>query len=154
MSDTPAVFTELKLTDQIKELVNQALDRGKPLVLAYITEDGKPSITFRGTTQVYSSNQLAVWVRDAKSGLATAIEKNPNVALFYSDEILNPAVRSMITFRGRARIDNSEVARRTVYDNSHELERKRDPERGGVAIIIDLDSVTGMAPGAQFRMSR
>ena len=152
MADT--VYSELKLTDQIKSLVNGALEHGKPLVVCYVSEDGKPNLSFRGSTQVYSPTQLAIWVRNPKGGLPSAIQKNPNILLFYSDEMMNPAVRAMLTFKGRAHLDNSEAARRTVYDNSPKLERDKDPERKGAALIIDLDSVVGMAPGSQFRMAR
>ncbi len=154
MADAPAVLTELKLTGQIRDLVDKALDRGKPLLIAYVGEDGKPNLSFRGSTQVHSDTQLAIWVRAAKTGLAAAVAKNPGVVLFYSDDILNPAVRAMVTFKGRARVDESADTLRKVYDNSPELERKRDPERKGTALIIDIDSVGGMAPGAQFRMTR
>ena len=116
VADTPAVLTELKLTDQVKDLVDKALDRGKPLVIAYVAEDGKPSISFRGSTQVYISTQLAIWVRNAKSGLATAIGNNPNVLLFYSNDILNPAVRAMRRrSRGRRRDCPCRRHRRPVH---------------------------------------
>lgn len=154
MADTPAVFTELKLTGQIRELVDKALDRGRPLLITYVGEDGKPNISFRGSAQVHSDNQLAIWVRTARTGLAAAVAKNPSVVMFYSDDILNPAVRAMITFKGRAWVDNKPETLHQVYENSPVLEQKRDPERKGTALIIDLDSVSGMAPGAQFRMTR
>jgi hypothetical protein len=57
-------------------------------------------------------------------------------------------------FRGHARFDAGTVARRTVYDNAPEGERNLDKERKGRPLIIDLDSVDGMMPGAMLKMRR
>ena len=73
-------------------------------------------------------------------------------ALLYGD--LDPQARAFITFRGRARFDHDDAARRTVYDNSPEPERDRDKERKGAPLIIDLDSVDGFIPGCLLKMRR
>ncbi len=152
MSDTPVVVTDMKFTPKLREIVNGALMRGRPILVTYVTVDEKPSVSFRGTVQAWGEGDLALWTRTQTTGIAIALAKHPDVALFYADDIMNPAARAMITFKGKARVDNSEAARRTVYENSPELEQKRDPDRKGTAIIIALESVTGMAPGEQYRM--
>ena len=42
------------LTPEINNLVNNGLASGNPLLLAVVTSDGKPLLSFRGSTQVYS----------------------------------------------------------------------------------------------------
>jgi hypothetical protein len=149
---TAPVLTELKLTGALKQIVNGALMRGRPLSVAYVDAEGRPSLSFRGSTQAYSDTQLAIWVRNPHDGIVTAIARNSNVTLLYGD--LDPAGRAFITFRGRARFDDSDAVRRTVYDNAPEGERALDKERKGRPLIIDLDSVDGIMPGAMLKMRR
>ena len=77
-----------------------------------------------------------------------AIAENPRIALMYRKARLG------WQFQGRAHVDDSEKVRATVYDNSHELERQRDPDRKGVAVIVALDLVAGGPPDARVRMVR
>jgi hypothetical protein len=149
---TPSVLTELKLTDKIRQIVNGALARGRPVSLAYVDASGRPSLSFRGSTQAYGDMNLAIWVRNPHDGIVGAIAMNPNVTLLYGD--LDPQALAFITFRGRGRFDHDDAARRTVYDNSPEPERDRDKERKGAPLIIDLDSVDGFIPGCMLRMRR
>jgi hypothetical protein len=149
---TPTVLTELRLTDQIRQIVNGALARGRPVSLAYVDASGRPSLSFRGSTQAHGDMTLAIWVRNPHDGIVGAIATNPNVTLLYGD--LDPQARAFITFRGRARFDHDDAARRTVYDNSPEPERDRDKERKGAPLIIDLDSVDGFIPGCLLKMRR
>jgi hypothetical protein len=44
--------------------------------------------------------------------------------------------------------------RRKVYDDSPKIERDMDKDRNGVALIIDLDSVTGFFGGGVLNMHR
>lgn len=148
----PPALTEMKLPPDLKERINGALVGGKPVVVAYVDEDGQPSLSFRGSTQAYSDNQLAIWVRNPEGGLLKALQKNPRMTLMYRDP--GPENRAMLTFRGRARVDDSDSVRRTVYDNSPESERNADRDHKGQALIIDLDRVDGFAPGARIAMRK
>jgi len=149
---TPPVLSELKLTDQIRQIVDGALMRGRPISLAYVDAAGRPSLSFRGSTQVFDETRLAIWIRNAHDGILGAVAKNPEVALLYSD--LDPQSRAVVTFHGRARFDRNEAVARQVYDSSPEAERDRDKERKGLALIIDLDSVDGFIPGYLLKMRR
>lgn len=142
----------LKLTHSMKEAVDGALARGKPVAASYVDEQGRPHLSYRGTVQAYSDTQLALWTRDPEIGLASAVAANPAMVLLYGD--FNPQNRVFLTFRGRGRIDNDEGVRRTVFENSHPAEQERDKERKGVAVIIDLDSVEGLIDGGFVRQTR
>jgi uncharacterized pyridoxamine 5'-phosphate oxidase family protein len=149
---TPPVLTELRLTDQIKEIIDGALARRRPISLTYVDTNGRPSLSFRGSVQAYGDKQLAIWIRNPHDGILGAIAKNPEVALLYGD--LDPAARAFLTFHGRARFDSDDAVRRKVYDSSPELERDRDKDRKGAALVIDLDSVDGLIPGWMLKMRR
>jgi hypothetical protein len=54
------------------------------------------------------------------------------------------ATTPMLQFHGRARIATDEAERERVFGNAPEREQKSDPERKGVAIVIDLVKVEGV----------
>ena len=64
-SDTSPSLT---LTDEIKALVNDALAAGSSLLLAAVSADGKPVLSFRGSAQVYSDDQIGLWARNGQGG--------------------------------------------------------------------------------------
>jgi hypothetical protein len=137
----PAETAPLQLTDELKNLVNNALATRHPIMLAYVSVEGQPVLSFRGSTQAFSDTQLAIWVRNGNGGLVAAIARNPRVALMYRDEDR----KTTFQFQGRARISNDETDRRKVYEASHKVEQDHDFARLGVALIIDLDRIEGYA---------
>ena len=147
----PPVLTELKLSDEMKKAIGTAFERMKPVVISYI-ENGAPKLSYRGSTQAYSDTALAIWVRMPDGPILEAVQKNPAVALIYGD--FRTDGRDFMVFRGKARIDESEAARKQVYESSHAFEQSQDKERKGNALIIELDSVEGFFGGALLKMKR
>jgi hypothetical protein len=129
----------LKLTPEIKSLVDKALEGGNPLILAVVDTDNHPHLSYRGSTQAYSDTQLAFWLRNTGGGTIAAIERNSHVALMYRS-----AKTPMLQFKGRARIATDENERKKVFEASPEREQGMDAERKGIAVIIDLDRVEGV----------
>lgn len=129
----------LALTDELKGLVNNALAQGAPLLLAAVSPDGKPVLSFRGSVQTYSDDQLGLWARNSQGGTLDAIRANPNVVLVYRS-----ATTPVLQFHGRARVAESDQERSRVFDSAPQREQAADPERKGVAVIVDLDRVEGV----------
>lgn len=150
MSDGPAVLTELHLTDEMQEAVNSAFGMRRPMVIAYVDPDGSPRLSYRGSTQVFSPTQLAIWVRNPEGGILDSIAKNPAVSLLFG--YFEADDRGFMIFRGRARAESSDAVRDRVYGNAHEFEQSQDPDRKGVAVVIDLESVDGFFGGARLQM--
>jgi hypothetical protein len=140
----------VQITPEMREAVNGALAAGNPVIVAYVDESGQPQLSFRGSTQVYSDDQLAIWVRNPEGGLQRALARNPRLTLLYR----NPQTRMMLNFQGRGHFDSSDAVRATVYENSPQPEQNADRERKGLALIIDLDRVTGVVPGGRVQMQR
>lgn len=136
----------ITLTEEIVERVNSALASRKPIVVSYVASDGRPRMSLRGSTHVHAPDQLAIWARKSEGGLVEAIKTNPAVGLLYRDS----DSRTTYVFSGRARVASDEETRRAVYDASPEPERDHDPERNGVAVLIDLDEVSGGTVGGTF----
>ena len=106
----PPVLTELKLSEDMKKAVNTAFERMKPIVISYVDENDAPKLSFRGSTQAYSDTALAIWVRMPDGPILDGVKKNPAVALIYGD--FRTDGRDFMIFRGKARIDKTEAARK------------------------------------------
>jgi len=146
----PVQPASLRLTNDIRNAVDGALDNGTPMLIAYTDDTGEIHVSYRGTIQAHSDDQLALWARDPEGGLPRHIASRPKVTLFYHD----PASRTSYTFYGRARIEADPAARAAIFENSHPRERQMDFRRRGVAIVVDLDKVEGRGPGGRVLMLR
>ena len=144
MSDT------LDLTGDIAAAVDGAALRGAALALAYVRENGSPSVSFRGSTQVHSAGELALWARKRDSGLALAVAKEPRVSLvYYGPDGPGPMY---LAIEGRARV--APEVNEQVWAAMIDGERQQDPERQGVAVVIEVDSVAGAGPQGSFQQTR
>ena len=63
----------IELTDEMRDSLASALDDKLPVTVCYVDADGQPQISFRGTAQVHSTDQLAIWARDPNGGLPNAV---------------------------------------------------------------------------------
>jgi hypothetical protein len=136
---------KLDLTGDIAAAIDGAALRGNTVVVGYVDDDGYASMSFRGSTQVYGPDQIAIWSRTTDSGLPAVVSERPKVSLLYFSPD-GPGAHYLSIF-GRARVDPS--ANERVYADMLELERDRDPEAKGVAVIIDVDSVKGAGADMQ-----
>jgi len=146
----PLSPVELRLTDEIKSTVDGALDNQTPMMIAYSDNDGEIHLSFRGSIQAYSDDQLAVWARDPGGGLPRHVPASPKVTLFYHD----PKTRTTYTFYGRAWIADDPATRAVIFENSHPREQQMDFRRRGVAIVVDLDRLEGRGPSGRILMLR
>ena len=137
------------LPESVKRDFNEAFAEGHPIVVAGVTVDGEPTVSFRGTAQTLGDSAVAFWTRDAAgSTLVASLETHPMVVCVYS----NMAERRFYQFAGRARLNDDPEVDRIVYDNSHPLEQQRDPDRKGKAIVVELDWVQGRGVDGPFRL--
>jgi len=146
----PVPPAPLRLTDEINSAVNGALDNQTPMMIAYSDDSGEIHLSYRGTIQAYSDDQLALWARDPEGGLPRHLAAHPKVTLFYHD----PKTRTTYTFYGLARTADDLETRTVVFGNSHPREQQMDFRRRGVAIIVDLDRVEGRAASGRVLMLR
>ena len=138
----------VELDSAIAEVIDTAASRGVPVAVAYVDSAGRPNLSPRGTVQVHSSDQLALWARTP--GLPAALAHNPHVALYYQDL----ANHVLYQFAGRARRVDDHAERDRIFEKSPPQEQAQDPERTGTAIIVDVDAVRGRGPGGIVLMAR
>jgi hypothetical protein len=143
--------TDIALTGEIAERINGALASRKPITVSYVGLDNRPHLSLRGSTHVYATDQIGMWVRNTTGGMVEAIAANPAVGLLYRD----PESRTTYVLNGRARVVDDETTRRAVFDATPQVEQDHDPERHGVAVLIDVDEVKGgTVGGVQVSMIR
>ncbi|MGH2363649.1 MAG: hypothetical protein ACRDHX_03235 [Chloroflexota bacterium] len=118
----------------VKGLVNNALANQTPIMVTYVDPSGAPHSSLRGSTSVINPTQFAIWVRHGDGGLPRSVAHNPHVALFYSDRRANTVINAL----GRAHIAEDAETRRKVFEQAPEVEQTHDPERHGVALVIEV----------------
>ncbi len=126
------------LDAELKTLIDTALTERTPMVVASVDAEGRPRLTFRGSLQTFSDDQVGFWARNPEGGTMENIAVNPHVAMI----MRNPDTRVVLQIAGRARrVEGAE--RERVYANAPEFERNADKEKKGAAVIVDLDRVEG-----------
>ncbi len=134
----------IKLTEQMRELIDPALAKGTPCLVATASKDGVPNIGYKGSVMVFDDESLAYWER-TRQGTLQNVEENPNVMILFRD----PASRAGWRFLGKATVYKEGPLREQVMARTVPPELERDPERKGVAVIVKVDKVlpiTGQTP--------
>jgi hypothetical protein len=146
----PPEPSAIAVDDSIAELLAGALDNRTPVIVGYVDAEGVPHLSPRATVQVWSPDQLAMWIRDPNGGLLRAIANNPHLSCFYRDG----KTRVAYELTGRARRLDDPEDRLRVFERSPRLEQNLDPMMRGVAVVVDLDVVAGGGPGGRINMRR
>jgi pyridoxamine 5'-phosphate oxidase-like protein len=141
----------LDMTGEIAGAIDGAALRGSTVALAYVRADLSPSVSFRGSLQVHGPTELALWARKRDSGLAAAIAQRPRVSLVYYGGPEGPGP-VFLSIEGRARV--APELSDEVWENMIDGERQQDPDRHGVAILIEVDTLAGAGAGGFFQQSR
>ena len=96
--------------------------------------------SIKGSVTVYDSETLAYWERAKRSALEN-VEANPKVVIFYR----NPEKRFNWRFHGVATVHDSGEVRDAVMGRTVRPELDRDPDRGGVAVLVRLERITDLS---------
>ena len=143
----------LELDDEIHEAIASAFDSGNILTVAYNGDDGWPHVSRRGSAQVFGPQQMALWVRKREDGLARAMGERPEITLFYVDLVERGVA---YTFYGRGIVSEESDVTDQVWTATPQREQAQDPDRRGVALVVELDRVVaqGIKPERNFVMAR
>ena len=124
------------ITDETRQLIDNAYAEGVPCILGTASSDGHPQISMKWSVLVFDRETLAYWERAKRSALEN-VGENPNVVIFYR----NPEKRINRRFYGTATVYESgaiwdNVMRRTIQE-----ELDRDPDLQGVAVLVRVNQV-------------
>ena len=127
----------IKITDEMRRLVDNALADGFPCIMATASQTGEPSIGYRGSIMVWDDDSLAYWERSRRTGLEN-IEANPKVAIMFR----NTKERQSWKFYGDATVHRDGPLREKILARTIQPELDRDPELQGYGVIIRLSRIT------------
>lgn len=130
----------IALTDQMRELVNNALANGCPCILATVSGAGEPDIGYKGSIMIFDNESLAYWERTRRQHFKN-LSENQNVVVLFRD----PKTRVNWRFHGVATIHKDGSVRDQVMAKVVKDELDKDKERKGSAVIIRVDKVTTLA---------
>jgi hypothetical protein len=130
----------IALTDQMRDLVDNALANGCPCILATASATGEPDVGFKGSTMIFDSESLAYWERTRRQHLKN-LSENPRVVVLFRD----PKTRINWRFHGVATVHQEGPLREQVMARTVKDELDKDPERKGAAVVIRVDKVTNLA---------
>ena len=119
----PPPATSVALDGAIADAVNGALDNGTPIIAAYVYRDGQPQLSLRGTTQVYSADQLALWIRNPEGGLVGVLPENSRLTFFYRD----PATRTFLQIQGRGASTTTSTSATSCSTTAPSASRRSTP---------------------------
>lgn len=137
----------IKLIDQMRELIDNALANGCPCILATAAPDGEPDIGYKGSMMVFDDESLAYWERTKRQHLKN-VTANPKVVVLFRDAKTKVAWR----FHGAATVHEAGAVREQVMARTVPAELEKDLERKGLAVVIRIDRITNM--GGQVLQSR
>lgn len=118
------------------DAIYSAVADGTPCVIA-TNEDGAPDIAFKGSMMVWDKDHLAYWEYGLGEAIA-GLRRNPRVAVLYRN--VNK-VQGTIRFYGEVRILEDGNLRDQVYERVNAIEKPRDPEKKGLAVLIRIDRI-------------
>ena len=137
----------IKLTDEMRNMINPALANGCPCILASVSANGEPDIGYKGSMMVFDDECLAYWERTRRQHMKN-VQENPNVVVLFRDAKTRVGLR----FHGKAEMHEQGALRDQVMEKTVKDELDKDPERKGAAVIIRLEKVTNM--GGQVLQSK
>jgi uncharacterized protein len=137
----------IALTDQMRELIDNALANGCPCILATVSKSGEPDIGYKGSMMIFDNESLAYWERTRRQHLQNVTE-NPKVVVLFRDN----KTRVNFRFHGTATLHEQGPQREQVMERTVKDELDKDPDRKGAAVIIRIDKVTNL--GGQVLQTR
>jgi len=130
----------INLTDDMRNLIDNALANGFPCILASVSAEGEPDIGYKGSMMVFDNESLAYWERTRRQHLKN-VQANPKVVVLYRDT----KARMNWRFHGTATLHEQGGLRDQIMARTVKDELDKDPERKGAAVIIRVDRVTNLA---------
>ncbi|MSQ11625.1 MAG: pyridoxamine 5'-phosphate oxidase family protein [Dehalococcoidia bacterium] len=127
----------IKFTEEMKELINNALANKTACFVGSASKKGEPMVTYRGSVMVFDDQRLAWWERGKKKTWDN-IRENPRVVVVFVDFTKHAAWK----IHGSARVYETGPVREQVMQRTVPQELSYDPERKGAAVVIDVDLIT------------
>jgi hypothetical protein len=119
-----------------ERLANAYADRA-PCIVATADPSGSPDLSYRGSVIALDERRLAFWERSAGPSRAHLQQQNPRVCVLYRFADGSRYWR----FYGKASLLDRGEERERIYSLIPAAEQSKDPERKGLAVVVEVDLV-------------
>ena len=127
----------------LHEHINSAFP-ANPCLVATVLPDGYAQVTPRGSVLVFDDEHLAIWER-GKGTTNAQLKDGTKITVYFR----KPALREsgmlpkggIVRFYGTAKIHKSGPTYDAVWDKVVQVEKDRDPEKKGWAVVVKLERV-------------
>ena len=126
----------IKLTDEMRQLLNRARFDETPCIMATASPDGVPNAGFRGTLMVLDEDSLAYRERGPVSAIQQ-LEENPKVVVLYR----HPGQNVGWKFRCTASVYRDGPVFHRVIEKLMAEGLLSNPEGIGTAVVLRVDQI-------------
>ena len=128
--------------------IDTAMENNAVCLLATVLADGTPQVSPRGSMMVFDDEHLALWERS--TGTVTAqLKDGDKVTVFFRKGELRASgalpLGGIARFYGKAAIHKSGPIYDQVWNRCIPVEKSRDPEKKGFAVLIKVDRAEDLA---------
>ncbi len=125
----------IKLTDEMRRLINQARANETPCIVATASPDGVPNAGYRGTIIVFDNDSLAY--RERGQWAARQLEENSKVIVLFRHPGLNVGWK----FRCTASVYQDGPVFQRVMDHLVAEGTLTNPDGTGTAVLLQVDQI-------------
>ena len=125
----------IKLTDEMRRLINQARANETPCIVATASPDGVPNAGYRGTIIVFDNDSLAY--RERGQWAARQLEENSKVIVLFRHPGLNVGWK----FRCTASVYQDGPVFQRVMDQLVAEGTLTNPDGTGTAVLLQVDQI-------------
>ncbi len=129
----------IKLTDEMRRLINQARANETPCMMATSSPDGVPNAGFRGTMMVLDEESLAYRERGPHSEVRK-LEENPKVIVLFR----HPGEGAGWKFRCTAAVYRNGPMFQQVMDRLVAEGLLNEPDGTGTAVVLRVDQILSL----------
>ena len=126
----------IKLTDEMRRLINQARANETPCMMATSSPDGVPNAGFRGTMMVLDEESLAYRDRSPLS-VVRQLEENPRVVVLFR----HPGQNVGWKFRCTAAVYQNGPMFQLVMDRLVAEGLLKEADGTGTAVVLQVDQI-------------
>jgi predicted pyridoxine 5'-phosphate oxidase superfamily flavin-nucleotide-binding protein len=122
--------------------INTAVLTDNVCLIATVLPDGSVQVTPRGSTMVFDDEHIALWER-GRGSTTENLSDGSKVTIFFRKSSLRGEgilpLGGIARFYGTAAIHKSGPVYEEVWNRLLQLEKERDPEKKGFAVLIKID---------------
>lgn len=137
----------IKITEAIRSLLNDNPGPGPICVIGTAAlHDGYPQLSPKGSLIAFNDECLAFWERSGRS-TAKLIQENPRITVYYRNKERGSDLfqAGVLRFYGEVEILPAGADSDRVWSMIPEHERKPNPEKKGMAVLVRLNRVEDLS---------